>query len=63
VSYIGKLYGNDGAPNPFPLGLRQNGAIFVDSGDIYHPTSQHWRNIRRLIILHSVNSANPWGMM
>jgi len=47
----------------FRLGLRQNGVVFVESGDVYHVVSRNWRNIRRHIILCSMNSKNPWGMI
>ena len=47
----------------FRLGLRQNGVVFVESGDIYHVVARNWRNISRHIILCSMNSKNPWGMI
>jgi hypothetical protein len=47
----------------FQLGLRQNGVIFLESGDIYHVATKKWRNITRHIILCSVNYANPLGMI
>jgi hypothetical protein len=56
-------YMETGALNPFPVGPQTEWCKFAGSGAIYHPTSQHWRNIRRHIILHSVNSASPWDMM